>query len=42
VLVFFPSQQPELVQGGDRLPVLAGIELDLTAAQVFGWLKMGG
>ena len=41
ILVFRPSQQPELLQGGDRLPLLEGIELELTAAQVFGWLKMG-
>lgn len=39
VLVFLPNQQPELVQGDNRLPLLAGIELELTA-QVFGWLKM--
>ena len=40
VLVFIPNQQPELLQGSDRLPVLAGIELELTVAQLFGWLKM--
>jgi Uma2 family endonuclease len=40
ILVFLPEQQPELIQGGDRLPILGGIELELTATQVFGWLKM--
>lgn len=40
VLVFLPNQQPELLQGSDRLPPLAGIELELTVAQLFGWLKM--
>lgn len=42
ILVFMPNQQPELLQGSDRLPLLAGIELELTADQVFGWLKMDG
>ncbi|MBD1936879.1 Uma2 family endonuclease [Microcoleus sp. FACHB-68] len=41
ILVFLPNQQPELLQGGDRLPVLEEINLELTAEQVFGWLKMG-
>jgi len=40
ILVFRPNQQPELLQGDERLPVLAGIDLELTVAQVFGWLKM--
>jgi Uma2 family endonuclease len=40
ILVFRPNQQPELLQGDERLPVLAGINLELTVAQVFGWLKM--
>lgn len=41
VLVFFPSQQPQLLQGSDRLPVLETIPLELTVSQIFGWLKMG-
>lgn len=41
ILVFLPNQQPEVLQGGDRLPVLEAINLELTAEQVFGWLKMG-
>ncbi|MGH2413560.1 MAG: Uma2 family endonuclease [Microcystaceae cyanobacterium] len=40
ILVFSPKQQPELMQGGDRLSVLEGVELVLTVGQVFGWLKM--
>ncbi|HBL61365.1 MAG TPA: hypothetical protein DDZ80_23925 [Cyanobacteria bacterium UBA8803] len=42
VLIFLPRQQPELIRGGDRLPVLEEIALELTADQLFGWLKMGG
>lgn len=50
ILVFLPNQQPELLQGGvsealpveARLPLLERIELELTANQVFGWLKMDG
>ena len=42
ILIFLPNQQPELLQGGACLPLLAGIELELTADQVFGWLKMDG
>ncbi len=41
VLVFLPGQQPKLLQGSDYLTVLEPIELELTASQVFGWLKMG-
>jgi Uma2 family endonuclease len=40
ILVFRPNQQPELVQGDERLSVLAGIDLNLTVAQIFSWLKM--
>ena len=42
ILVFLPNQQPELLQSGDILPILEEIELELTVADVFGWLKMGG
>ncbi|NEP54860.1 MAG: Uma2 family endonuclease [Moorea sp. SIO3C2] len=41
VLIFLPNQQPELCQGSDSLVVLDGIELQLTAEEIFGWLKMG-
>ncbi len=40
VLVFQPKQQPELCHGTDNLIVLDGIDLELTAAQLFSWLKM--
>ena len=40
ILVFLPKQQPELCQGDDPLPMLEGIELELTAGQVFNWLRM--
>jgi Uma2 family endonuclease len=40
ILVFLPKQQPELCHGSDALTVLEGIELSLTAEQVFTWLKM--
>lgn len=40
ILIFLPNQQPELHQGDNRLVVLDGIDLQLTAAQLFGWLKM--
>lgn len=42
VLQFLPGQQPELLQGSDRLLILREIELELTVNQVFGWLKMEG
>lgn len=41
ILVFQPQQQPELLIGENVLPVLAGVELTLTVAQVFSWLQMG-
>jgi len=41
ILTFRPKQEPEVHRGSDRLQVLEGIELELTADQVFGWLKIG-
>ena len=41
VLMFLPAQQPRVLRN-ERLPVLEGIELELTVAQVFGWLRMAG
>jgi Uma2 family endonuclease len=41
ILTFRPKQEPEVYRGSDRLQVLEGIELELTADQVFGWLKIG-
>jgi Uma2 family endonuclease len=40
ILVFHPPQVLHLYRGGDRLPGLAGIELALTADQVFQWLTL--
>ncbi len=40
ILVFLPGQQPEALQGNERLPVLEEIPLNLTVEQVFGWLKL--
>ena len=40
IIIFQPHQQPELFHQGDRLVVLAGVELELTAEQGFSWLKM--
>jgi hypothetical protein len=39
--MFKPKQEPEVHRESDRLQVLEGIKLELTAAQVFGWLKIG-
>jgi Uma2 family endonuclease len=41
VLIFLPNQQPELCQGSEGLAVLDGVDLQLTAEQIFGWLRMG-
>lgn len=41
ILIFLPGKQPKLLQGNDPLPVLDSIPLELTASQVFDWLKMG-
>jgi Uma2 family endonuclease len=40
VIVFQPQQQPELFHQNDKLTVLEDIDLELTAKQIFGWLKM--
>lgn len=41
ILVFLPEQQPLALTGDDRLPVPEFLRLELTVAQVFGWLKAG-
>ncbi|MDJ1168029.1 Uma2 family endonuclease [Roseofilum sp. BLCC_M154] len=38
IMVFFPDERMILCRGEDVLPVLEGIELQLTANQVFSWL----
>lgn len=40
VLVYYPSHQPILCKESDRIPVPQDIPLNLTAEQVFDWLKM--
>ncbi|MBD2626588.1 Uma2 family endonuclease [Trichormus variabilis] len=42
ILIFLPEKQPELLQGNDILPVLPGVELQITVGQIFNWLKMSG
>lgn len=39
-IIFQPQQQPEFCHQQDRLIVLEGVELELTAERVLGWLKM--
>ena len=41
VLVFWRDRAPSLQQENDSLPLLSGIELELTVDQLFSWLKMG-
>jgi Uma2 family endonuclease len=40
ILVYLPKQQPKFCEGSDALPIPEGIPIELTADQVFGWLKM--
>ncbi|OCQ92453.1 hypothetical protein BCD67_07290 [Oscillatoriales cyanobacterium USR001] len=42
VLIFQPNKQPELCHDSDSLRVLDGIEIELTAKQIFDWLRMRG
>jgi len=39
ILAMFPGQRIELFTGSTQLPVIEGIQLELTAEQVFSWLK---
>ncbi len=39
ILAVFPEQKIELYQGESLLPVLSGIDLELTPQTVFSWLK---
>ncbi len=38
VLIVLPEQRVQLLRGDARLPILPGIELELMASDVFGWL----
>ncbi|MBD6617000.1 Uma2 family endonuclease [Komarekiella sp. 'clone 1'] len=40
VLGIFPGQRVELYEGTNKLPMLEGIELELTVEQIFGWLSL--
>ncbi|HLP89013.1 MAG TPA: Uma2 family endonuclease [Nostocaceae cyanobacterium] len=40
ILVFRPYQQPQLFRGNQILPILTGLNLELTVEQIFSWLKM--
>jgi Uma2 family endonuclease len=40
IISFQPQQQPEIFQQEDKLVVLEEVELELTAEQLFSWLKM--
>jgi Uma2 family endonuclease len=39
ILIVFPNQRIELLRGPAVLPILSGIDVTLTAEQVFSWLK---
>lgn len=39
ILVFQPDRLPDLLIGTDELPVLAGINLNLSVDEVFSWLR---
>lgn len=41
VLIFAPQQEPVICRGNSQLLVIEGVNLTLTAAQVFEWLKIG-
>ncbi|MEO0759990.1 MAG: Uma2 family endonuclease [Cyanobacteria bacterium J06648_16] len=40
IFVFSPGQETEVYRGERLLPVLEGINLPLTTAQIFDWLKL--
>ncbi|MGB3652362.1 MAG: Uma2 family endonuclease [Rivularia sp. (in: cyanobacteria)] len=40
ILIFLRDRQPKLFQGSDKLTVLDGIDIELTAEFIFNWLKM--
>lgn len=41
VLIVAPHQEPSVCRGANQLHILEGIHLELTAEQVFAWLKIG-
>ena len=40
ILTFAPQQEPNICRGSCQLQVLPGVDLELTAEQVFAWLKI--
>ncbi len=40
ILVVYPKQRIELLEGTDLLPVLSNIDLRLTVDQIFSWLNI--
>jgi Uma2 family endonuclease len=40
VLVVWPDQRVQLLQGDSAMPVIAGISLNLTVGQLFDWLVL--
>lgn len=40
ILTFAPQQEPNIYRGDLPLPTLPGINLELTASQIFAWLKV--
>ena len=40
VMILKPNQPPELVSGDEPIPGITELTLELTATQIFGWLKM--
>ncbi|GAX43106.1 hypothetical protein NIES4075_41180 [Tolypothrix sp. NIES-4075] len=40
VLAVFPGQRVEIYTGASQLPILNGIELELTVEEVFSWLNL--
>jgi Uma2 family endonuclease len=40
VLIFAPRQEPKVCRGACQLQVVEGVHLELTAEQVFAWLKI--
>jgi len=41
ILIFSPQQEPNVFRGSCQLQILEDINLELTAEQVFAWLKIG-
>lgn len=40
ILVFAPQQEPQVCRGASQPQVLSGINLEITAEEIFGWLQI--